>query len=39
MLKDLNLLKLLSSQVVSFTNRKLSEDVILNNYKSVFNDY
>ena len=39
MLKDLNLLKLLSSQVVSFTNRKLGEDAILNNYKKVFNDY
>ncbi len=39
MLKDLNLLKLLSSQVATFTNKKLSEVIILNNYKKVFNDY
>ena len=39
MLKDLNLLKLLSSQISSFTSRKLNDDLILNNYMKVFNDY
>ena len=38
LLNDLNLLKLLSNQVSSFASENLSEEIILNNYKRVFDD-